>query len=156
MLLEKIKQRVASMVNRNNYYINILRVLSHFQEERSALVPQIYKIMLLYFSLRIYCLRSEDPLYQLEHKQNFLIDRRSVDDMEQNMIMKDRNELATLLREMKTRVYAGSLQINNYILKKIIVDILNVKDPAEVAVLNEFNILNDIKKKDGEILAYYY
>jgi hypothetical protein len=62
----------------NNYLILILRVFKQFEREKSLLVPRVYKIILLYLSINLYCLISEDTLIQLEHTPALIIGTQSV------------------------------------------------------------------------------
>jgi hypothetical protein len=62
----------------NNYLVSILRVFKQFETEKSLLIPRIYKIILLYLSLSLYCLLSEDALLQLDHKSALVVDGQSV------------------------------------------------------------------------------
>ncbi len=62
----------------NNYLVNILRVFKHFETEKSLLIPRIYKIILLYLSLSLYCLLSEDTLSQLDHKSALVVQGKTV------------------------------------------------------------------------------
>jgi hypothetical protein len=71
--IEIIEKMVGVMLNRSNYLINILRVFHHFQEEKSELIPKVYKIILLHLSLSLYCRLSEDCLFQMDRKNEFII-----------------------------------------------------------------------------------
>lgn len=54
--------------NRNNYLVNVLKILNKYQQERSEFIPKVYKILLLYFTLARYCYLAEDGIKQISNK----------------------------------------------------------------------------------------
>lgn len=49
--------------------MGVLKVLHRFQQERSEVVPKVYKSILLFLSLCRFCYLSEDGLRQTSNKE---------------------------------------------------------------------------------------
>jgi hypothetical protein len=69
----RVRQLVELICARNNYLVGLLRVLHRYQQERSELMPRVYKVLLLYLSLSRFCYLSEDGLKQIDDKDTFLL-----------------------------------------------------------------------------------
>lgn len=88
-LLRKIKLLVELISRRNNYLIGVLKVLHRFQQERSEVVPRVYKTILLFLSLCRFCFLSEDGLSRISNKDApFLPDSElTLAQIEENLIL---------------------------------------------------------------------
>lgn len=155
--LECIRRRVELMEGRNNYLVGILRVFHRFEDEQSLLIPRIYKVALLYLSLSLYCLLSEDALLQLDRKSEFDIQGQSLDEIEEALTVAHRAKLAAFLEQKRERINQGKEQMREYLTRKVMGDIREAGKCAptnpERVVLEELQVLEDVRqaKESGEL-----
>jgi hypothetical protein len=124
----------------------------HRHQERSLLIPCVYKAALLYLSLSLYCLLSEDALSQLDRKGEFDIEGQSVDEIEEVLTVTDRAHLAAFLKDMRERINFGKQQMKDYLARKVVADIRETAGQAsshpERVVLEELQILEDLQQAE--------
>lgn len=87
--MRQIKQLVELINKRNNYLVGILKVLHRFQQERSEVIPRVYKTILLFLSLSRFCYLSEDGLRQISDKETpiFPDSGLTLTQIEENLIL---------------------------------------------------------------------
>ncbi len=88
-MMRQIKQLVELINKRNNYLVGILKVLHRFQQERSEVIPRVYKTILLFLSLSRFCYLSEDGLRQISDKETpiFPDSGLTLTQIEENLIL---------------------------------------------------------------------
>lgn len=55
------------MERKNNYLLELLKIYHEFQYEKSELVPRVYKLLTIFYSLGRYCMLSEQGLSYLHN-----------------------------------------------------------------------------------------
>ena len=114
--------------NRNNYLVNVLKILNKYQQERSEFIPKAYKILLLYFTLARYCYLAEYGIKQISNKEEFALpdSYQTLVDIEKMLTLDDKVNLANYLKAMADRINEGKEQMKLFVSNFIITQLSEI------------------------------
>ena len=129
-----------------NYLVTPLRAFQATQHEQSKLVPKVYKLALMYYSLLMYYLRADEGIRRIGSREEIVLPgyEQPFGELEFCLTVQHKQELGEFAHQQRKRINQGKEQIKDFLKAKIfpqLEDILK-EEPTnfERIILQEIHI----------------
>ena len=125
---------------------SFLKIFYDYQQEQTQLIPRVYKLLCLYFSLAKYCFVSERDLGFLHKPEQIVVDNYTIEKLGDKILPGHKKALLEFIEAMAIRVNRGIEQVRSLLIKQIIPELENIlkMDGSDIErkVVEEYRLLN--------------